>query len=85
MEAQQATKVESIDELNAGDTVTVSGNGLNVTTEVEDISKSSWTGKNSATLAPVDGYTATLTDADHPLQSNGITANVGAVTVKVHN
>ena len=86
MEAKQpTTDVESIEELTSGDTVTVSGNGLDLTSEVAEISESSWTGKKSATLAPVDGYTATLTDSDHSLQSDGITANVGAVTVRRHN
>jgi len=82
MEQNNATQVESITELTAGDTVAVKGNGLDVTTTVDDISVSSWKGKQCATLTPVDGNTYTLTDTDHPLQSDGITANVGAVTVK---
>ena len=84
MEAHNATTVESITELTAGDTVTVSGNGLDVTTEVGVIKHDSWKGKQTATLNPVDGNTWTLTDTDHPLQSDGITANVGAVTVELH-
>ena len=84
MEAHNATTVESITELTAGDTVTVSGNGLDVTTEVGVIKHDSWKGKQTATLNPVDGNTWTLTDTDHPLQSDGIMANVGAVTVELH-
>jgi hypothetical protein len=82
---EQQTAVDTVEALSENDTVTVSGNGLDVTATVEDISQSSWTGKLSATLKPTNGDTWTLTDADHPLQSDGITANVGAVTVKVHN
>ena len=85
MEQNNATTVESITELNAGDTVTVTGNGMDVTAEVADISHDSWKGKQAATLEPTDGYTWTLTDTNHPLQSDGILSNVGAVTVELHN
>ena len=85
MEQHNATTVESITELNAGDTVTVTGNGMDVTAEVADISHDSWKGKQAATLEPTDGYTWTLTDTNHPLQSDGILSNNGAVTVKHHN
>lgn len=76
------TEINSIEELETGDKVNVSGNGLDITSEVEVIEGSSWTGKKTAYLAPKDGYTASLTDTDHPLQSDGIKANVGAVTVE---
>ena len=82
MEAHNATKVESITELTAGDTVTVTGNGMDVTADVADISHDSWKGKEAATLEPTDGYTWTLTDTNHPLQSDGIMSNNGAVTVE---
>ena len=85
MEAQNATTVESITELTAGDTVTVTGNGMDVTADVADISHSSWMGKETATLEPTEGNTFTLTDSEHVLKSNGITAHVGAVTVELHN
>ncbi len=84
MEQQTATMTEvtSVTELTEGDRVKVTGNGLDVTTTVDDISLKSWgVNKFQATLAPVDGNTYTLTDTDHPLQSDGITANNGAVTV----
>lgn len=84
MEQNNATMVESITELTEGDTVTVTGNGLDVTTEVGVIGHDSWKGKQTATLEPTDGNTWTLTDTDHPLQSDGITSNVGAVTVARH-
>ena len=84
MEAHNATTVESITELTAGDTVTVSGNGLDVTTEVGVIKHDSWKGKQTAMLNPVDGNTWTLTDTNHPLQSDGIMSNNGAVTVELH-
>jgi len=83
MEAHNATTVESITELTAGDTVTVTGNGMGETGEVADISFSTWKGKMTATVE-ADGNTWTLTDTDHPLQSDGITANNGAVTVELH-
>jgi len=83
MEAHNATmtEVDSITELLEGDRVQVSGNGMDVTAIVDDISLDSWKGKMTATLEPADGMTYTLTDTDHPLQSDGITANCGAVTV----
>jgi len=87
MEAQNATmtEVESITELLEGDTVTVRGNGLDLTTEVGTIGLDEWKGMMAATLEPADGMTYTLTDTDHPLQSDGITANVGSVTVFRHD
>ena len=85
MEQDNATTVESITELTAGDTVTVTGNGMDVTAKVADISHDSWKRKQSATLEPTDGYTWTLTDTDHPLQSDGIMSNNGAVTVELRN
>jgi len=83
MEAQNATTVESITELLTGDTVTVTGNGMDVTGEVTDISLNEWTDKMTATVE-TDTHTYTLTDTDHPLQSDGITSNNGAVTVELH-
>jgi len=74
--------ITDVDELEVGDKVTVTGNGLEITSEVEVIESSSWTGKMTATLAPEDGRTVSLTDADHPLQSGGLTAGVGAVNVE---
>ena len=85
MEQHNATTVESITKLMTGDTVTVTGNGMDVTAEVADISHDSWKGKQAATLEPTDGFTWTLTDTNHPLQSDGILSNNGAVTVKLHN
>jgi len=79
------TEVESITELLEGDTVTVRGNGLDLTTEVGKIGLDEWKGKMTATLEPSGGMTYTLTDTDHPLQSDGITSNVGSVTVFRHN
>ena len=86
MEAQQTTmtEVDSITELLEGDRVQVSGNGLDIETTVGEISFSTHKEKMTATLEPVEGETYTLTDTDHTLQSDGITANVGAVTVKRH-
>jgi len=83
MEQNTVSAVESITELLTGDTVTVTGNGMDATGEVTDISLSEWKGKMTATVE-TDAETWTLTDADHPLQSGGITANVGAVTVERH-
>jgi len=85
MEQTNSRQVESITELTVGDTVTVTGNGMDVTATVGDISHDSWKGKQAATLEPTDGYTWTLTDTDHPLQSDGILCNVGAVKVQLHN
>ena len=84
MSKTNTTTVESITELTAGDTVTVTGNGMDVTADVADISHDSWKGKEAATLEPTDGYTWTLTDTNHPLQSDGIMSNNGAVTVELH-
>jgi len=83
MEAQNATTVESITELLTGDTVTVTGNGMDVTGEVTDISLNEWTDKMTATVE-TNTHTWSLTDTDHPLQSDGITSNNGAVTVEIH-
>ena len=85
MEQNNGVQVESITKLSAGDTVTVTGNGMDVTAKVADISHDSWKGKEAATLEPTDGHTWTLTDTNHPLQSDGILSNVGAVTVELHN
>ena len=81
-ETTAQTEVESITELTEGDTVSVTGNGLDVTADVAVIELDSWKDKQTATLEPTDGHTWTLTDTDHPLQSDGITANVGSVTVQ---
>jgi len=83
MEQHNATTVESITKLMTGDTVTVTGNGMDVTGEVDDISFSTWKGKMTATVQ-ADGNTWTLTDTDRPLQSDGILSNNGAVTVQLH-
>ena len=84
MEQHNATTVESITKLMTGDTVTVTGNGMDVTGEVTDISLNEWKDRMTATVE-TDTHTWTLTDTDHPLQSDGITSNNGAVTVKLHN
>jgi len=81
MEQNTASTVDSITELLEGDRVRVEGNGMDVTATVDDIDFSTWKGKMTATLEPTDGVTYTLTDTDHPLQSDGITANCGAVNV----
>jgi len=81
MEQNTASTVDSITELLEGDRVHVEGNGMDVATTVGDIGFSTFKGKMTATLEPVDGETYTLTDTDHPLQSDGITANCGAVNV----
>lgn len=84
MEQHNATMVDSITNLMQGDTVTVTGNGIDATGEVDDISFSTWKGKMTATVQ-ADGNTWTLTDTDHPLQSDGITSNNGSVAVQIHN
>ena len=76
----QADTVESVAELNEGETVSVNGNGLDVTGEVTAIEHSSWSDSLTARVH-VGGDTWSLTDTNHPLQSDGIVANVGAVTV----
>ena len=76
----QADTVESVTELNEGETVSVNGNGLDVTGEVTAIEHSSWSDSLTARVH-VDGDTWSLTDTNNPLQSDGIVANVGAVTV----
>ena len=85
MEQHNATKVESITQLTAGDTVTVTGNGMDVTAKVADISQSSPNDRLTAWLEPTDGCTWSLTDTTHPLQSDGIMSKNGAVTVTLHN
>jgi len=82
MEQNNATQVESITELLEGDKVRVSGNGLDVETTVGEISFSTWNYMMTATVKADNGNSYRLIDADHPLQSDGITSNVGAVTVK---
>ena len=84
MGGQNGNKVESITQLTAGDTVTVTGNGMDVTAKVADISQSSPNDRLTAWLEPTDGYTWSLTDTTHPLQSDGIMSNNGAVTVTLH-
>ena len=84
MEAENGNKVKSITQLTAGDTVTVTGNGMDVTAKVADISQSSPNDRLTAWLEPTDGYTWSLTDTTHPLQSDGIMSNNGAVTVTRH-
>ena len=84
MSNTNTTTVESITKLMTGDTVTVTGNGMDVTGEVTDISLNEWKDRMTATVE-TDTHTWTLTDTDHPLQSDGITSNNGAVTVELHN
>ena len=76
----QADEVASVTELSEGEKVTINGNGLDVTGEVTAIEQSSWSGSLVARVH-VDGNTWSLTDTNNPLQSDGIVANVGAVTV----
>ena len=76
------SEVESITELLEGDTVHVSGNGLDVTADVAVIELDEWKEKMVARLEPTDGYTWTLTDTSHPLNDDGISANGRAVTVE---
>jgi len=83
MEAHNATQVESITELNAGDTVTVKGNGADVTHEVT--SRGTDAAGREFVAFTVDGFTYTLRDSEpHPLTTGGIrAAGIGAVTVGV--
>jgi len=84
MEQQTATTtVESITELTEGDIVSVSGNGVDVTSHVATIDYNADKERMVAWLEP-DGVTLKLRDTDHPLQTDGITSNCGSVTVERH-
>jgi len=79
------TKVDSITELTVGDTVTVSGNGMEHTAEVAVIEYDGWKDTMVARLAPTDGLTVTLTDTDHHLRESGkIKTNVAGTAVERH-
>lgn len=75
-------EVDSIEELNEGDTVRVSGNGMVHTADIAVIKRDSWKGKKVARMESKDGLTVTLTDNDHPLTNSKITTNVAATTVE---
>jgi len=81
MAQQSQTEVDSIEALTEGDTVHVTGNGADFTGTVSALEHSSHKDKDVARVV-ADGFTATLTDTDHRLMSDGIRSNVGgAVTV----
>jgi len=76
-------EANTVQELEAGDKVTVSGNGVDVTHEITSRAVDA-SGREFAAFT-VDGFTYTLRDAEpHPLTTGGIrAASIGAVTVQV--
>jgi hypothetical protein len=72
-------EVESVEELSEGDEVFVSGNGMNIVT---DVARTSWMtgakddGRLVADLEAAEGYRVTLSGSD------GIHCRQGAVTVE---
>jgi hypothetical protein len=77
-----ANEVDSVEELNEGDTVRISGNGMVHTADIAVIKRDSWKGKKVARMEPANGLTVTLTDSEHHLKTSKITTNVAATTVE---
>lgn len=76
-------EITTIEDLEEGDVVQVTGNGLDITSTVSVISYSSFKNSKTAMLEPSDGLTITLSDnTGPPLQNEGIQSHVGSVTVK---
>jgi len=78
----QATEISDVRELAEGDTVTLSGNGVDTTRDVADVGENAWSG----------GITVQLegTDFAYRLSNNDVTggialAGVGCVSVRKHN